>query len=86
MEVACPILDDNIRRQINHYLKVMLSDNVKARVLLSDGSYVKKKAAEPLVDSQAAFMEEAIHAKREEPKKERMISEWIMGILENIRK
>ncbi len=86
VEVACPILDDNIRRQINHYLKVMLSDNVKARVLLSDGSYVKKKAAEPLVDSQAAFMEEAIHAKREEPKKERMISEWIMGILENIRK
>ena len=67
VEVACPILDDNIRRQINHYLKVMLSDNVKARVLLSDGSYVKKKAAEPLVDSQAAFMEEAIHAKREEP-------------------
>lgn len=86
VEVACPILDDNIRCQINHYLKVMLSDNVKARVLLSDGSYVKKKAAEPLVDSQAAFMEEAIHAKREEPKKERMISEWIMGILENIRK
>lgn len=86
VEVACPILDDNIRRQINHYLKVMLSDNVKARVLLSDGSYVKKKAAEPLVDSQAAFMEEAIHAKREEPEKERLISEWIKGILENIRK
>ena len=34
VEVACPILDDSIRRQINHYLKVMLSDNVKARVML----------------------------------------------------
>ncbi len=86
VEVACPILDDNIRRQINHYLKVMLSDNVKARVLQSDGSYVRKKAADSQVDSQAAFMEEAIHAKREEPDKDRTISEWIKGFLENIRK
>ncbi len=86
VEVACPILDDNIRRQINHYLKVMLSDNVKARVLQGDGSYVRKKAADSQVDSQAAFMEEAIHAKREEPDKDRTISEWIKGFLENIRK
>ena len=86
VEVACPILDDNIRRQINHYLKVMLSDNVKARVLQSDGSYVRKKAVDSQVDSQAAFMEEAIHAKREEPDKDRTISEWIKGFLENIRK
>lgn len=86
VEVACPILDDNIRRQINHYLKVMLSDNVKARVLQSDGSYVRKKVADSQVDSQAAFMEEAIHAKREEPDKDRTISEWIKGFLENIRK
>lgn len=86
VEVACPILDDNIRRQINHYLKVMLSDNVKARVLQSDGAYVRKKAADSQVDSQAAFMEEAIHAKREEPDKDRTISEWIKGFLENIRK
>ncbi len=86
VEVACPILDDNIRRQINHYLKVMLSDNVKARVLQGDGSYVRKKAADSQVDSQAAFMEEAIHAKREEPDKDKTISEWIKGFLENIRK
>ncbi len=86
VEVACPILDDNIRRQINHYLKVMLSDNVKARVLQSDGSFWGKKAGDSQVDSQAAFMEEAIHAKREEPDKDRTISEWIKGFLENIRK
>ncbi len=86
VEVACPILDDGIRRQINHYLKIMLGDNVKARVLLSDGSYVKKKAAEPLLDSQAAFMEEAIHAKRTVPKEERNLREWIRELVENIRK
>ncbi len=86
VEVACPILDDGIRRQINHYLKIMLGDNVKARVLLSDGSYVKKKAAEPLLDSQAAFMEEATHAKRTVPKEERNLREWIRELVENIRK
>lgn len=86
VEVACPILDDGIRRQINHYLKIMLGDNVKARVLLSDGSYVKKKAADPLLDSQAAFMEEATHAKRTVPKEERNLREWIRELVENIRK
>ncbi len=86
VEVACPILDDSIRRQINHYLKMMLSDNVKARVLLSDGSYVKKKPVEPFVDSQAAFMEEAVHAKRIAPKEEKKFGEWIREFVSNIKK
>ena len=74
VEVACPILDEDIRRQINHYLKVMLSDNIKARVLQSDGSYRRKEQSQPFVDSQAVFMEEAIAASRkEEEKKPSMI-------------
>ena len=85
VEVACPILDDSIRRQINHYLKVMLSDNVKARVMLCDGSYVKK-TAESQVDSQAVFMEEAIHAKRVAPKEERRFGEWVKELIGSIRK
>ena len=31
VEVACPILDKDIKNQINHYMRVMLSDNVKAK-------------------------------------------------------
>ncbi|EOS80094.1 polyphosphate kinase 1 [Dorea sp. 5-2] len=81
VEVACPIIDENIRRQINHYLRVMLNDNVKARILQSDGTFVKRKATETPVDSQAMFMEEAIHARREEPQRERSISEWLRRIL-----
>ncbi len=81
VEVACPIIDENIRRQINHYLRVMLNDNVKARILQSDGTFVKRKATETPVDSQAMFMEEAIHARREEPQRERPISEWLRRIL-----
>ena len=77
VEVACPIMDDSIRKQINHYLKVMLSDNVKARVMLSDGTYKKRENTQPPVDSQAVFMDEAIHAKREEPEQKKKMGDWL---------
>lgn len=63
VEVAVPILDEEIKKQINHYLKIMLNDNVKARVLQSDGKYRKKEQKEPYIDSQAVLMEEALYAK-----------------------
>ena len=71
VEVACSILDEDVKRQINHYLKVMLSDNIKARVLQRDGTYQKREQTEPFVDSQAVFMEEALQNSRKqaEPKK-----------------
>ena len=69
VEVACPVLDEDIRRQINHYLKIMLTDNVKARVLKPDGNYEKKEQEEPRTDSQALFMQEALNAKRRAPEK-----------------
>ena len=74
VEVACPVLDEQIRRQINHDLKVMLSDNVKARVMQKDGTYTKRKLKDEssgkLIDSQAVFMEEALKAAEEMQKKE----------------
>ena len=74
VEVACPVLDEQIRRQINHDLKVMLSDNVKARVMQKDGTYTKRKLKDEssgkMIDSQAVFMEEARKAAEEVQKKE----------------
>lgn len=72
VEVACPILDDNIKKIINHDLKIMLSDNIKARILQNDGTYRKRELVEPYIDSQAVFMEEMIEASKmakEKPKK-----------------
>lgn len=66
VEVACPILDNDIKRQMNHLLKVMMSDNVKARVLTCDGIYEKKLQTEPLIDSQYVFMREALQARKKE--------------------
>ena len=74
VEGACPVLDEQIRRQINHDLKVMLSDNVKARVMQKDGTYTKRKLKDEssgkMIDSQAVFMEEALKAAEEVQKKE----------------
>lgn len=74
VEVVCPVLDEQIRRQINHDLKVMLSDNVKARVMQKDGTYTKRKLKDEssgkMIDSQAVFMEEALKAAEEVQKKE----------------
>ncbi len=63
VEVACPILDPSIRERINHYLDIMLADNLKARSLQPDGTYIKKDQSGPLVNSQEVFMEEALAKK-----------------------
>lgn len=64
VEVACPVYDDAIKVRINHMLKVMLADNVKARLLKSDGTLVKKPVTARPVISQEVFMEEAMNAER----------------------
>ena len=43
VEVACPVYDETIRKQLTHMLKIMLADNVKARELKSDGKYYMKE-------------------------------------------
>ena len=67
VEVACPIYDETIRRRLIHDLKVMLSDNVKAREMTSDGTYRKKEAGEKAVNAQETFMKEAINARMPSP-------------------
>lgn len=64
VEVACPVYDENIRRRLIHDLKVMLSDNVKARQMDSTGAYRKKKQDTVLVNAQETFMKEALNARR----------------------
>lgn len=61
VEVACPVLDADVKRQLMEILDIMLADNVKSRVLNPDGSYKKKSAAsEACMDCQKWFMENSI--------------------------
>ena len=64
VEVACPIYDETIRRRLKHCMKVMLSDNLKAREMMPDGTYRKKESGGEMSDAQAVFMQEALNARR----------------------
>ena len=65
-EVACPVYDETIRKQLTHMLKIMLADNVKARELKSDGKYYMKEKGTSKVNSQEYFMREAITVRHPE--------------------
>ena len=66
VEVACPVYDETIRKQLTHMLKTMLADNVKARELKSDGKYYMKEKGTSKVNSQEYFMREAITVRHPE--------------------
>ena len=74
VEVACPVLDEDIKERLNHMLEVMLSDNTKARRMKSDGSYVMKAQNGTEVVAQEIFMKEALAPQKKEKREE--LSLW----------
>lgn len=52
VEVAAPVLDERLRARLLSMLQLQFKDNVKARRLLEDGSYVPVKNELPPTDSQ----------------------------------
>lgn len=66
VEVICPILDPTIKERLNHMLEIMFSDNMKAREMLSDGSYVPKGRTGKEMVSQEYFMRESMLVDNEE--------------------
>ena len=61
VEVACPVRDPDVAAAIHHVLDLQLADNVRARVLNSEGvpTPVPREAGDPSVDAQQILMEEA---------------------------
>ena len=62
VEIACPVIDPAVRRQIKHYVELFCADNVKARNLCVDGTYatVPRPEGAPALDAQATLMAEAL--------------------------
>lgn len=46
VEIAVPIYDETLKARIRHIFGIMLKDSVKARVLHSDGVYVRRELSE----------------------------------------
>ncbi|MGH4037889.1 MAG: polyphosphate kinase 1 [Sphaerochaeta sp.] len=64
VEIACPIKDVAIAKQIHHVIDLCLSDNVKARILTNTGEYKKVEVGDDddLIDCQKTLMKEAVNA------------------------
>lgn len=67
VEIACPIVDNDIKKQIYDILTIMFKDNTKARILQKDGNFIKQKTEDKPINAQQYFMDKAIkdRAKRE---------------------
>ena len=64
VEICFPILEDRIKEKIQNILKAQLNDNVKARLIDSNGVYqrVPREPGEEDFVSQKYFMDKAIEA------------------------
>jgi len=60
VEIACPVLDIELKRRIHEMLEAMLRDNTKAWEQFSDGRYILRQAPSDLViNSQNMFIAQA---------------------------
>lgn len=59
VEVAAPIYDERIRSQIVYMFNTIMSDNVQARELKSDGNYIRVENDEEKINSQELFYDKA---------------------------
>ena len=87
IEIACPIQDKEIKRQLDWILHTQLEDNVKASELLPDGSYLKKQDSKHPLNSQSYFMEQSFHHRASSEKVQSklktpfsLLKTWFAGI------
>lgn len=59
VEVAAPVYNEKIKKRLWNMFEILLSDNVKARIQLPDGTYIYKTNDKPPIDAQRFFSEEA---------------------------
>ena len=65
VEVAAPILDEDIKKRIHDMFQLMLQDNEKGRIQDANGIYHKRESGETPINSQEIFYEQAYSAVRE---------------------
>lgn len=90
VEIAFPVLDPTCRALVHEYMGMQLRDNVKARSLTSDGTWVPVERAEgeKPFNSQEALLERAYRnaeaaAQQRAQEKERVVEEAIQAEVEH---
>lgn len=75
VEVAIPVEDERIRKQIRGIFSTLMSDNTKARIMQSDGNYIHAVPAEgeePICAQELLYEEAYKRLEAKEEKQERM--------------
>ena len=83
VEVACPIYDKDVRQKLHRIMDACFADNVKARVLQSDGTYALCPKEGTPIDSQQLMMEQALHRQAEGPAPEPEVRK---GVFQRLKK
>ncbi len=90
VEIAFPVLDPTCRALVHEYMDMQLRDNVKARSLTSDGTWVpaERRESEKPFNSQEALLERAYRnaeaaAQQRAQEKERVAEEAIQAEVEH---
>ncbi|MFP3393108.1 RNA degradosome polyphosphate kinase [Brevibacillus sp. SIMBA_040] len=69
VEILFPVVQDDLKARVIHYLEVMLKDDAKASMLLPDGTYIRVQPESPFPqNSQLFFWEEAFRLKQSREK------------------
>ena len=86
VEIGCPIQDEKLKNQILEYFTLLMSDNIKARELCSDGHYKQIISQEAPLNSQEECMHLAIQITQEIKKSEKGLFQHIIKSLRRIYK
>jgi polyphosphate kinase len=81
IEVACPIHNLSAREKIRQMIEIQLQDNVKARLLQSDGTYCAVVNGRGPVNSQEIFMKNAKESARPAAEPSRPVLSRLMRLL-----
>ena len=83
VEIVFPLLTEESRRKADHILSVQLSDNLKAHILMPDGSYEKADLrGKRKLCAQEIFMAEAAEREKDFKKEKSLINHLILWLLE----
>ncbi len=86
VEVACPVYDPEMRERLHDILNACLKDNVKARVLQSDGSYLPHHTEDSPFECQQYLLNEALERPAAEPEAREVRGEHSGGLFHSLRK
>ena len=59
VEVAAPILSEEVKKRVLDIFDTQMQDNVKARIMQPDGKYVRAERGDIFIDAQSRFYAEA---------------------------